>query len=145
MDYHGFESLFPEVDEKATVKQVKSFFEHTIPKMERYAHQNIIDIKSPVISDMPKGGQHGNSSEETIVKHLYAQQVLERTVQALGHCTDMSQKIIKRLYFSYNKPYDYQLMNDLGYGENRYYFYKNKAFFRVCGCILFGRFTYLQA
>lgn len=129
--------LFPEVNKKKKrLTGLSIFFNHTIPKMERYAHQSITDIKSPTISDMPKANHVGNSAEETIYKHLYAQEVLKRTIEAIENCSNISKMIISKLYFTREKPLDWQIMKQLHYHENRYYFYKNRAFLEFADAYL---------
>lgn len=126
-----FESIFPEVDEKQTVKNVKHFLSVTLPRMETISYKKITDLKSPVISDLPKAPSAGNSAEMTIYKKLYAEQVVVRCKQAIEHCDHISQVILKRLFIE-SHMYDYRLMGELGYAENRFYFYKNRA------CLMFA-------
>lgn len=124
MDYS---SLFPEVDEKKTIANVKRFLSVELPRMERVSHQDITCLKSPVVSDLPKAPASNNKAETTIYRKLYAEQVVWRTSEAIDGCDHISQVLLKRLFADKSAIYDYQLMNELGYGNDRYYFYKNRA------------------
>jgi ArpU family phage transcriptional regulator len=120
-------ALFPEISEKATVNKVIEFFKKTFPRMVRTAGRNITDLKSPVISDMPKGDATGNTAESTITRRMVATQIVEQTRQAISHCDYRSQQIMQMLYLSGSKYYDYQVQEKIGYQETQYFYYKNKA------------------
>ena len=120
-------ALFPEIDEKATVNKVIQFFKKTFPRMVRTSGQNITDIKSPVITDMPKGNSVGNAAESAIMRQLFAAQIVEQTRQAVSHCDYRSQQIMQMLYLSSRHYYDYQVQEKIGYQETQYFYYKNKA------------------
>lgn len=120
-------ALFPEISEKATVNKVIEFFKKTFPRMVRTAGQNITDLKSPVISDIPKGNTIGNTAESAITRRMAATQIVEQTRQAISHCDYRSQQIMQMLYLSDSKYYDYQVQEKIGYQETQYFYYKNRA------------------
>ncbi|UTB76380.1 hypothetical protein A4W74_06625 [Latilactobacillus curvatus] len=124
---YKMDDLFPQVDEKATVNKVKHFLKHTLPQMQRYSHKDISGIKSPIITDMPKGGSVGNQAEETITQRVYAGQVINSVVAALKSCDVVSRKLLIDVYVSSSKTPDYLEMEALGYEKTRYQFYKNRA------------------
>lgn len=119
--------LFPQVDEKATVTKVKRFLKKRLPQMQRYSHKDISGIKSPIITDMPKGGSVGNQAEETITQRVYAEQVINNVVAALKSCDTISRKLLIDVYVGKSKIPDYLEMEALGYEKTRYQFYKNRA------------------
>lgn len=121
------DELFPQVDEKATVTKVKHFLKHTLPQMQRYSHKDISGIKSPIITDMPRGGSVGNQAEETITQRVYAEQVINSVVVALKSCDVVSRKLLIDVYIGNSKTPDYSEMEALGYEKTRYQFYKNRA------------------
>lgn len=124
---YKMDELFPQVDEKATVNKVKHFLKHTLPQMQRYSHKDISGIKSPIITDMPKGGSVGNQAEETITQRVYAEQVIDNVVVALKSCDAISRKLLIDVYVGKSKMPDYLEMESLGYEKTRYQFYKNRA------------------
>ncbi|MGO2063407.1 MAG: ArpU family phage packaging/lysis transcriptional regulator [Latilactobacillus curvatus] len=121
----SFNELFPQVDEKATIDKVKHFFKVQLPTMQRYSHRNVSGIKSPVITDMPKGGSVNNQMEETLTQRLYAEQVVARCREAIDCCDAISQKILWSIYVKENTVTAAQL--ESGYGETRFRYYKNRA------------------
>lgn len=124
---YKMDELFPQVDEKATVNKVKHFLKRTLPQMQRYSHKDISGIKSPIITDMPKGGSVGNQAEETITQRVYAEQVINSVVAALKSCDVVSRKLLIDVYVGKSKVPDYLEMESLGYEKTRYQFYKNRA------------------
>jgi len=124
---YKMDDLFPQVDEKATVNKVKHFLKHTLPKMQRYSHKDISGIKSPIITDMPKGSSVGNQAEEAITQIVYAEQVINSVVAALKSCDVVSRKLLIDVYIGNSKAPDYSEMEALGYEKTRYQFYKNRA------------------
>lgn len=129
-------SLFPEVDEQATIKKVTSFFKVTFPKMVRYSGRSVSDLQSPVISDMPGAKSVDNTADKRIVRRLMAESVVAQTLKALNACDSISQTIIRKLYLNDRKMYDYQVWESIGYQERRYYYYKNRALLTFADCYL---------
>lgn len=119
------DQLFPQVDEKATISKVKHFFKVTLPSMERHSHKDVSGIKSPIISDMPRGGSVGNQQEETITRRIYAGQVVDECRKAIECCDAISQQILWSIYVKDNTVIGAQL--ESGYGETRFRYYKNRA------------------
>ena len=124
---YKMDELFPQVDEKKTVAKVKHFLKHSLPKMQRYSHKDISGIKSPIITDMPKGSSVGNQAEEAITQIVYAEQVINSVVAALKSCDVVSRKLLIDVYIGNSKTPDYSEMEALGYEKTRYQFYKNRA------------------
>ena len=127
LDYEEQISLWPELNEKVTINNVANFFKRTLPKMVRYSGRNITDLKSPTITDMPRGKTVGNVAETTIARRLYAESVVKQTIKALNSCDNISREIITRLYFTNEKVGDKKVWQTSGYQERRYYYYKNRA------------------
>ena len=124
---YKMDELFPQVDEKKTVAKVKHFLKHSLPKMQRYSHKDISGIKSPIITDMPKGSSVGNQAQEAITQIVYAEQVINSVVAALKSCDTISRKLLIDVYIGNSKTPDYSEMEELGYEKTRYQFYKNRA------------------
>ena len=124
---YKMDELFPQVDEKATVNKVKHFLKHSLPQMQRYSHKDISGIKSPIITDMPKGSSVGNQAQEAITQIVYAEQVINSVVAALKSCDTISRKLLIDVYVGKSKMPDYLEMEALGYEKTRYQFYKNRA------------------
>ncbi|QAS70243.1 hypothetical protein DLJ48_06760 [Oenococcus sicerae] len=110
-------SLLAELDEKATIENVRSFFKavHNRPsKFERLVTQagsSTDDLKSSVWSDMPKSPSAGNSQENKLARRLEAQSKLDACVNAIRA---MPLKY-RRLFISYyiDNIYHERLWSDI--------------------------------
>jgi len=120
-------TLFPELNEHATIYNVNNFFKVKFPKALRMSGRGYSDLKSPVFDGMPKSPSRGKAAEITIVKRLEAEQVVKRTMIALGHCDEQSAKLVRMRYFNPKIQYDYQAWAELHYAQRTYQYYKNKA------------------
>lgn len=120
-------SLFPEIDEEATIEKVMAFFKVTFPRMVRMSGRAIDDLQSPAITDMPKAQSVDNKVESRIAARLEAEQGVIRTIQALNGCDMISREIIHKLYITSRPKYDYQVRDQIGYEKTRFQFYKNRA------------------
>lgn len=120
-------ALFPEIDENRTASKVMSFLKTVFPRMLRVSGLGITDLKSPVISDMPKGNSTGNPAEETITRRLVADQIVRQTRDAIYHCDVKSNTILELLYLTSGQYGDEQVWEHIGYEKTQYYYYKKIA------------------
>ena len=86
-------ALFPEIDENKTASKAMRFLKTDFPKMLRVSGRSITDLKSPIISDMPKGNSFVNQAEETIIRRMAADQIVRQTRDAIYHCDAKSNHI----------------------------------------------------
>jgi len=112
-------TLFPVVDAKATIQNVTHFLAVTLPKMVRVSGQSMTDLKSPTYDGMPKAMPAGNAAEARIVRRLYAEQIVKRTVVAIKHCSQDSQSILSSLYLQGDT--DTMCFMELGFSESSYF------------------------
>lgn len=128
-------TLFPVVDVKATLQNVTHFLAVTLPKMVRVSGQSMTDLKSPSYDGMPKAQPSGNSTDARIVRRLYAEQVVKRTIEAMNRCDKDCQRILDMLYL---KGYsDTMCFSDIGYSDSSYFHdWKPKALLQFADCYL---------
>ena len=60
-------NLLREVDFKQTRDNARNVLKN-FRRLERIAGRSLIDIKSPVITDMPKVPSHGNKAEDAMIQ-----------------------------------------------------------------------------
>lgn len=130
-------TLFPEVDEKATIQNVTHFLAVTLPKMVRVSGQSMTDLKSPTYDGMPKAQPSGNSTDARIVRRLYAEQVVHQTIEAIHHCSDTSRTILDSLYLRGDT--DTMCLMYSGYSESSYFHVrKPRALLEFADCYMLG-------
>lgn len=136
MDLSGviMDSLFPEVDEKATVQNVSKFLARTFPKMVRVSGQTLTELRSPNYDGMPKG-QSVPDPDARLVRRLYAEQVVRRSIEAMNHCDRDCQRILDLLYLQ--KYSDTMCYMAIGYSESSYFHdWKPRALLQFADCYL---------
>lgn len=67
-------------------------------RLQRITGKSKIDIKSPIITDMPKAPSHGNKTEEALIQHVDAEGELNAIVAGLMSLSLTSRAV---LYYSF--------------------------------------------
>lgn len=124
-DYR-IEGLFPEVDEDATAKKCKHHLLRVLPKMIRISginrsdYEGMVDgLRSPSMDGMPKSPSTTNNADVTIVRRVYAQEVVKRTIQAISRCDAKSKEVLDMLYLQdYSDTMCYM---EIGYSRGHYF------------------------
>ncbi|GEP18398.1 ArpU family phage packaging/lysis transcriptional regulator [Pediococcus pentosaceus] len=109
--------LLPELDHKATIKQVKRFFEKDFQTLQNMAHVSYMDIKSPTLSDLPNKNVASNGIDSKINNHMYAIEMLAEIKEALTGIRENKRKFIEYRYFKCLTWYEIEELT--GYGRTR--------------------------
>lgn len=88
-------------------------------RLQRITGRSKIDIKSPIITDMPKSPSHGNKTEDALLQHVNAESELNAIVAGL-----MSLPLTSRAVLYYSCCDKERWTNDLigmeiGYSERQ--------------------------
>lgn len=91
------------------------------------AGRSLIDIKSPIITDMPKVSSHGNKAEDAMIQLADAEAERDAILRAL-----MALSLIRRqiLYYSFCVPdsfSNYRISREVGYSERSIQRMKSEA------------------
>ncbi|POH18752.1 ArpU family phage packaging/lysis transcriptional regulator [Fructilactobacillus sanfranciscensis] len=117
--------LFPEVDEKRTIRNAKNFLKKQLPKMMIQARVSSLSLKSPVISDMPSGSSCGNSNESKLVLVIQRQEDVKEVVRTIKGMNKLQAYIINAVYLENRE--DWKVAREIGYSQSRYHDLKNLA------------------
>lgn len=109
--------LLPELDHKATIKQVKRFFEKDFQTLQNMAHVSYMDIKSPTLSDLPNKNVASNGIDSKINNHMYAIEMLAEIKEALTGIRKNKRRFIEYRYFKCLTWYEIEELT--GYGRTR--------------------------
>lgn len=113
------ETLFPEIDEHATIKKVRHFLDRVLPQAVRASGYSVADLRSPSMDGMPKSAPAGNGAEQRITRRLYAEQIVRQSIVAMSHCDHECQVILDQLYLQgYSDTMCYM---SIGYGKSQYF------------------------
>lgn len=131
--------LFPEVDEKRTIRNAKNFLKKQLPKMMIQASVASLSLKSPVISDMPSGSSCGNSNESKYNYMLQRQEEVQDVLNAIKAIKQIEQDILNSVYIEGKA--DWVVANQIEYSKARYQDLKNKALIDfACALEVYGLF-----
>lgn len=117
-------ALLAKIDEKATIQNVKDFFNSDFERIQRLSKSNI-NISSPRIDGMPKIRPVNNVKENKYIKAANFRLAFKAVIDAVNDCSDTGRVIIiKRLI--QHKP-QWQVAQEVQYQSSRYYDYYNDA------------------
>lgn len=130
-------TFFPEIDDDQTVKNVRDFFTHKVPRFQRMSGWQLKDsLRSPVYDGMPKSHSNNNGVERAIFDDLErlddegyllnAGRIIEATVEAIRKC-DVDLQCILIGTYSLHQSQTY-IMNHIGYEESQYRVKKRDAY-----------------
>lgn len=120
------DSLFPQVDRDRTVENCKHFLGSLFPRMLRASGLTsanydamIAGLKSPAMDGMPKSPTKLNNADATIVRRVYAQQIVKRTVEAIDRCDNVSKELLSMRYL--DNYTDTMCYMTIGYSRSHYF------------------------
>lgn len=120
-------SLFPELDEKETLKEVAKFFTKDLERLLLMSGHELVDLKSPTLSSAPGHSNGSNNSEVAIIRGLNAEAMVKATSDTIHHCSHNSEVILIGLFI---KKYPWEQVKPLVYSENNKFSYlRRKAMF----------------
>ena len=108
--------LLQEVDIKKTKANARRTLKN-YRRLERIVGRSSIDIKSPIISDMPRIPTHGNKIEDAIVQLADAEVEINAIITALMKLSLISRQILHYSYCSRDMFTNYKISREIGYSE----------------------------
>lgn len=131
-------TFFPEIDDDQTVKNVKAFFVHKIPRFQRMSGLMLRDdLRSPVIDGMPKSHSSSNGTEQSMLRTLElmdkfsdgylvnAGRIIVATVEAIKKCDADYQYILIGSYSLHQSTT--HMIKHMGYAESQFHIKKRNA------------------
>ena len=126
----------PEINRDATRSAVES-------ELEKYQMYLLMDPEEyePKITSSFKlvpsapSNQFHSSTEETAIKRLDMEKkrkdFLQRIQRAVNRLAYQERSLIVKRYLSNDDVYDYEVYNELGFSERKYYRIKARAFYKL--------------
>jgi ArpU family phage transcriptional regulator len=93
-------SLFPEIDNKQTSRNVRLFFENDVPKLEQTAGTFLKTVR---LSSQPSGDNNINSTLENITRQVWARDQLDKVMQAFSGMDEELANLIQWRYFDHSQ------------------------------------------
>lgn len=116
--------MFPELNKRKTIANVKEYFEKDFPRLRARSHMNLSSLQSPQFDSVPSHS-NVNTQENNIISSIQAQEYVEETYDIINKSPRIYKIILKNLYIlnQSNKV----AMELTGYGNTQYNKYKNRA------------------
>lgn len=86
-------------------------------KWNRIAGKSNIDIKSPIMSDMPKGDRWGNKVEDGMIQFMEAEAERDAILAALMALGITSRQVLYYRYCATDSYSNYKIAREIGYSE----------------------------
>jgi len=118
--------LLEEVNFSETKKNARRVLKN-YRRLDRIAGRSLIDVRSPVITDMPKAEIYGNNTENALIQHIEAEYERDAILDALKALGLISRQI---LYYCYCVPEGYsncKIGYEIGYSERHIERMKSEA------------------
>lgn len=118
-------NLFREIDYDATADKTEYFFTKQLDRLLFRTGHSMASLKSPVMSDMPKGNSCGNNQETKLIESIEVDKVIKAVHEAIFHCNEIGKTILIMLFID-GKSKDY-VINHIPYEQAQFYRLKTKA------------------
>ncbi|MCM0582137.1 hypothetical protein H9L19_06350 [Weissella diestrammenae] len=119
-------ALLPAINEQATVRNVRHFFDYDFLRLQQMAHISYVSIKSPIITGMPTGETFGNSNDEKVTNYAFANKTLNDVLESCKSMTFPHRDFMELKYFKGMSWIEIQELK--GYSESRGYQIIREAF-----------------
>lgn len=97
-----FQFKEPDIDEKATIINVRNFFTDDVPRLEEMAGQSLnAMLSSPKLDKVGTPGTHLNSTEDLMISSVEAKRELRIIALVISQCTDSSREILTWRYLKH--------------------------------------------
>ncbi|MCM3663469.1 ArpU family transcriptional regulator [Mesobacillus subterraneus] len=125
----------PSIDRNATRKAVESALEkYRILLLRQFDNQPQITQTYSIIPPSNTNKFH-SSTEDAAIKNAdlerEMQQYLNRMIHAVNRLTHWERAIIIKRYMDVEDVFDYEIYNDIGMSERKYYRVKARAFYKL--------------
>lgn len=118
--------LLREIDFRRTRQNAKSILGN-YRRLERIAGRSKIDVRSPIITDMPKTPNNGNKSEDAIIQMMDAEAERDAIVVALLALGIDSRQVLYYSYCTVDRYSNVGIAQQMGYSVRTIEDYKATA------------------
>ncbi|GKT02491.1 ArpU family phage packaging/lysis transcriptional regulator [Furfurilactobacillus sp. WILCCON 0119] len=139
MNDQEVDDMYPEIDDKQTIKNARDFFTHKLPRFQRMSGWQLKEsLRSPVFDGMPKGQSNQNGAEKALLDRLEqldeeadghlvnAGRIVLATVEAIKQCDPTMRTMLIGTYVLHQSQT--YIMTHSGYEESQYRVKKREAY-----------------
>lgn len=130
--------LIPEVDFYKTRKNARRILSQ-YRRLERIAGRSKIDVRSPIITDMPKGDRHGNKAEDALLELMDAEAERDAIVVAIMTLSLESRHVLYYSFCTVERFSNAGIARQMGYSTRTIEEYKSTALIEFAEAYRKGR------
>ncbi len=122
----SLDSIVKKVDFRQTKANARNVLK-SFRRLERIAGRSLIDLKSPIITEMPKSQSHGNKTEDALVQLADAEAERDAILSALMALSLTSRQILHYSFCVQDHYSNYKIAREVGYSERSIQRMKSEA------------------
>lgn len=119
-------ALLREVNFRETRSNARKILKN-FRRLERIAGRSLIDVRSPIITDMPKSEPYGNKAEDAFIQVADAEAERDAIIAALMALGLISRQILHYTYCSRDHHSNRRIADELGYSVRQIERMKSEA------------------
>lgn len=108
--------LLKEVDFSQTRANARAVLKN-FRRLDRIAGRSLVDVRSPIITDMPKGIKHGNKAEDALIQMIDVEVERDAILTALMSLSIISRQILHYSFCVQDHYSNYKIAREIGYSE----------------------------
>ncbi|AYE37792.1 hypothetical protein D1B17_03750 [Companilactobacillus zhachilii] len=117
--------LFPKLNKRKTIKNVKDYFEKDFPRLKARSHMDLSSLQSPQFDTIPNTGNVRNNQEDNVISGIDAQEFVKSTYDVINKAPRIYKIILKNVYLL--DQGNSVAMELTGYETSQYAKYKNRS------------------
>ena len=118
--------LLKEVDFSQTRANARAVLKN-FRRLDRIAGRSLVDVRSPIITDMPKGIKHGNKAEDALIQMMDVEAERDAILTALMSLSIISRQILHYSFCVQDHYSNYKIAREVGYSERSIQRIKSEA------------------
>ena len=115
--------MFPELNKRKTIANVKEYFEKDFPRLRARSHMNLSSLQSPQFDSVPSHSNI-NTQENNIISSIQAQEYVKETYDIINKSPRIYKIILKNCYLLDQS--NTVTMELTGYEPSMFNVYKNR-------------------
>lgn len=119
-------TLLREVDFRQTRTNARNVLKG-YRRLERLAGRSAIDVKSPIITDMPRAPKNGNQAEDALIQRADAERDRDAIITGLMSLSIISRQILYYSFCTRETYSNYKISREVGYSERSIQRMKSEA------------------
>lgn len=129
-------TFLPEIDRDQTKKNVEEALEkyHFLTLMDPEEFEPKVTASFQLAPSAPTN-EFSSTTEDVAIKKIesdiFRRNYIKKITRAVNRLAYHERNVIIKRYFTHDDVFDYQVYNELGFSESKYYMIKSDAFYKL--------------